>query len=91
MTILQRTQLNVKEDRRLKRERNEITILTNEPGERLPPNRRSAESDTPVESRRETERTFTFWLNTSQGYGIFFGISVTKPFTVYYTAQDSYN
>lgn len=48
--------------------RNEI--LTTAPFEKLPPNRRSIESDTAVESRRKTEFTFIFSLKTSHGYGI---------------------
>jgi len=36
----------------------------------FPPNKSSTESETPVESRRKTEFTFTFSLKTNQGYGI---------------------
>ena len=44
--------------------------LTRPPLEMFPPNKSSTESDTPVESRRNTELTFTFSLKTSHGYGI---------------------
>lgn len=36
----------------------------------LPPNKRSAESDMAVESRRKTEFTLIFSLKTNHGYGI---------------------
>ena len=49
----------------------------------LPPNRRSTESDTAVESRMKTEFTFTFSLKTSHGYGIF----GTPPFTEFYSMK----
>lgn len=38
--------------------------------ERFPPNKRTTESDTPVESRRMRVLTFVFSLNTSHGNGI---------------------
>lgn len=44
--------------------------LTISPLEMLPPNKRSAESDMAVESRRKTEFTLIFSLKTSHGYGI---------------------
>lgn len=40
------------------------------PLETVPPNKRTTESDTAVESLRKTVFTFTFSLNTSHGYGI---------------------
>lgn len=44
--------------------------LTIFPLEMLPPNKRSAESDMAVESRRKTEFTLIFSLKTSHGNGI---------------------
>lgn len=46
------------------------TKLTRPPPETFPPNKRTTESDTAVESRRNTEFTLTFSLKTSQGCGI---------------------
>lgn len=44
--------------------------LTIFPLEMLPPNKRSAESDMAVESRRKIEFTLIFSLKTNHGYGI---------------------
>lgn len=49
----------------------------------FPPNKSSRESDTPVESRRNTEFTFTFSLKTSHGYGIL----GTAAFTEFYSME----
>lgn len=51
--------------------------LTNPPEDTLSPNRRSTESETAVESLRNTELTLIFSLKTSQGKGIL----CTLPFT----------
>lgn len=53
-------------------------ILTISPFEKLPPNRRSTESDTAVESRKKTEFTFIFSLKTSHGYGILDSRALTE-------------
>lgn len=52
--------------------------LTSPPVKISPPNKRSTESDIPVESRRKTEFTFTFSLKTSHGYGIFGAAPLTE-------------
>lgn len=56
--------------------------LTTSPLEMLPPNRRSTESDTAVESRRKTEFTFIFSLKTSQGYGILDSRALTEFYKI---------
>lgn len=57
--------------------------LTSPPLEMFPPNKSSTESETPVESRRNTEFTFTFSLKTNHGYGIL----GTPAFTEFYLIQ----
>lgn len=52
--------------------------LTNSPLEIFPPNKRTAESGTPVESRRNTAFTFTFSLKTSHGNGILLSWALTE-------------
>jgi hypothetical protein len=52
--------------------------LTKPPCCRLPPKSNSTESDIAVESRRKTELTFTFSLNTSQGNGILASLPLTE-------------
>lgn len=49
----------------------------------FPPNKSNIESDTPVESLRNTVFTLIFSLNTNHGYGIL----GTLPFTEFYTMQ----
>lgn len=52
--------------------------LTSPPRKMFPPKSSSTESDTPVESRRNTELTLTFSLKTSHGYGIFATLLLTE-------------
>lgn len=58
--------------------------LTIPPLEIRPPNKRSIESDTAVESRRKTEFTFTFSLKTNHGYGIL----GSRAFTEFYEKKE---
>lgn len=52
--------------------------LTSPPREIFPPKSSSTESDIAVESRRNTEFTFTFSLNTNHGYGILASLPLTE-------------
>lgn len=55
-----------------------MILLTVAPLTMFPPNSKTIESDTALESRRKTEFTLIFSLKTSHGYGILGSRALTE-------------